>query len=200
MGGGESGLTGIVVTPALCGSIVEDGAGVGTPSPYRGCGPFISQVYLHGSGAIGGGPVSQLSDIVFAPTHKRTVIQDGTGMFSFGVDGGGGSVASESHGDGRIAGGGTPIPHLPGAVGPPALDGFVVEDSAAVIASGTDCGGGLVRPQIHFSGSIPVGGASESQLSGAVISPAPNLVVVQDSAGVGSPGTDFFGGFTPQVH
>ena len=90
----------LVVTPALQGPVVKDGAGVGIARRNGDRGSIRTKVNKDGIVLVccDGCSIAQLSGVVATPTRERTVVENGTGMVRPDVEGHRRSACAEING------------------------------------------------------------------------------------------------------
>ena len=186
-------MTSIVITPALHGAVVEDGAGVvvsggdcfggAAGAEVDGCAWCVG---------VGVCSVAELTSIVITPALHGAVVEDGAGVVVSGGDCFGGAAGAEVDGCAWCVGVGVcSVAELTSIVITPALHGAVVEDGAGVVVSGGDCGGGAAGAEVDgCAWCVGVGVCSVAELTIEVESPACDASVVEDGAGVVVSGSD----------
>ena len=185
-------MTKIVSPPAADGSVVEECAGV--LEAGGDCGGGASGAEVDGvSWSIGavGATVCKLTVVVESPAFCFTVVEDGAGVVVAGGDCGGGAAGAEVDGRAWCVGVGATVSKLTKIVITPALHGAVVEDGAGVLEACGDCGGGAVGAEVDgCAWFVGVGVGFVAELTVFVVSPAGDLTVVEECAGVSATGGD----------
>ena len=144
-------LTSIVITPALYGAVVEDGAGVVVSGGDCGGGAVGAEVdgcaWFVG---VGVGFVAKLTPIVISPAGDGGIVEECAGVVVAGGDCGGGAAGAEVDGCAWCVGVvGVAVAKLTSIVITPALYGAVVEDGASMSATGGDCGCGTTNAEVE---------------------------------------------------
>ena len=176
-----------VVAPAGDLTVVEYCARVKCAGGDCGCGASGAEVDGV-AGCVGAGVVSvaELARTVVAPALYGAVVEDGAGVVVSSGDCGGGAAGAEVDGFAWFVGvGGVAVAELTPIVISPALYGAVVEDGAGVVVSSGDCGCGASGAEVDgVAGCVGVGVVSVAELSSRIRSPAGDLTVVEECAGM----------------
>ena len=176
-----------VRSPALHGAVVEYCARVRCAG--GDCGGGASGAEVDGCawcGGVGVVSVAELARTVVAPAGDLTVVEYCARVKCAGGDCGCGASGAEVDGvAGCVGAGVVSVAELARTVVAPALYGAVVEDGAGVVVSSGDCGCGASGAEVDgVAGCVGVGVVSVAELSSRIRSPAGDLTVVEECAGM----------------
>ena len=153
------------------------------------CGGGASGAEVDGvAGCVGAGVVSvaELARTVVAPALHGAIVEYYAGVVMARGDCGCGASGAEVDGVAGCVGVGVVTQtELTPIVISPALHGAIVEYCARVRCAGGDCGGGASGAEVDgVAGCVGVGVVSVAELSSRIRSPAGDLTVVEECAGM----------------